>query len=133
MKYLKTFEKLTTPNIEKIVSDIRDICVELTDVGFMINITRDDENEIDFRLSKGFPRGSVIQMMTYKFEEVYEYISMILDYLQETPCGISYRIDGIDYNEEEYSHYIRRRMDKNHNFHKDVPEISFFKIKIKLK
>lgn len=27
MKYLKTFEGLTTPTIEKIVSDIRDMCV----------------------------------------------------------------------------------------------------------
>ena len=31
MKHLKTFEGLTTPTIEKIVSDIRDMCVELTD------------------------------------------------------------------------------------------------------
>jgi len=52
MKYLKTFERLTTSTIEKIVSDIRDMCVELTDINFMIDI-HSDNNEIDIRIGKG--------------------------------------------------------------------------------
>ena len=133
MKYLKTFEGLTTPTIEKIVSDIRDMCVELTDVNFMIDIHRDgDNNEIDIRISKGIPRDGVIEMKTYEFVEIYENIEMIIDYLKEYTCDIKFRIDGRNYNKEEYSNYVRRRIDKNHEFHKDIPKISFFSIKIKL-
>ena len=130
MKYLKTFEGLTTPTIEKIVSDIRDMCVELTDISFIINIARDgNNNEIDVRVTKGvhsfYAKG-------YKFEEIYEYMSMVIDYLKDYPCSISYRIDGTTYNEEEYSHYVRRRIDKNHTFHKSINDITVFMIEIKL-
>jgi hypothetical protein len=39
MKYLKTFESLTTSVVDKIKSDIKDIFIELTDINFMIDIT----------------------------------------------------------------------------------------------
>lgn len=63
---------MTTPTIEKIVSDIRDMCVELTDIGFIISIAR-DPGGIDVRVTRGFDRTS--WGYGYKFEEIYEYIN----------------------------------------------------------
>ena len=40
MKYLKTFEGLTTSVVDKIKSDIKDICVELTDIEFDVEMFR---------------------------------------------------------------------------------------------
>lgn len=133
MKYLKTFEGLTTSTIDKIKSDIKDICVELTDIGFDIYIYQCPKSIyqaawMDIKISK----SGVYNLMSYKFNEIYEYMEMVTDYLKEYGVEFSYIIDGLNYNEEEYSHYIQRRIDKNHTFHKDVPNIVVFKIRIKL-
>lgn len=138
MKYLKTFEGLTTSVVDKIKSDIKDICVELTDIEFDVEITDNKEKlqwlymkndvgryQIDVTITKG-------EMESYKFIEIYEYIEMVKDYLKEYPVEVSYMIDGINYNEEEYGYYTQRRIDKNHPGHKDISNISMFKIKIKL-
>ena len=145
MKYLKTFEGLTTSVVDKIKSDINDIFIELTDINFMIDITDNREKlqwlykkdvgryEIDITITKGIPRDGVREMKSIQFVEIYDYVEMLKDYLKEYPVEVSYMIDGINYNEEEYSHYVRRRIDKNHTFHKNVPDISVFMIEIKLK
>lgn len=138
MKYLKTFEGLTTSVVDKIKSDIKDICVELTDIEFDVEITDNKEKlqwlymkndvgryQIDVTITKG-------EMESYKFIEIYEYMEMVKDYLKEYPVEVSYMIDGINYNEEEYGYYTQRRIDKNHPGHKDISNISMFKIKIKL-
>jgi hypothetical protein len=126
MKYLKTFEGLTTSVVDKIKSDIKDICVELTDIEFDVEITDNKEKlqwlyrkedvgryQIDVTITKG-------EMESYEFIEIYEYMEMVKDYLKEYPVEFSYMIDGINYNEEEYGYYTQRRI------------ISMFKIKIKL-
>lgn len=141
MKYLKTFEGLTTSVVDKIKSDIKDICVELTDIEFDVEITDNKEKlqwlymkndvgryQIDVTITKG-------EMESYKFIEIYEYMEMVKDYLKEYPVEVSYMIDGrdcIDYNEEEYVYYTKRIIDKNHTGHKDIRIISMFRIKIKL-
>lgn len=138
MKYLKTFEGLTTSVVDKIKSDIKDICVELTDIEFDVEITDNKEKlqwlyrkndvgryQIDVTITKG-------EMESYEFIEIYEYMEMVKDYLKEYPVEFSYMIDGINYNEEEYGYYTQRRIDKNHTSHKDICNISMFKIKIKL-
>ena len=88
MKYLKTFEGLTTSVVDKIKSDIKDIFIELTDINFMIDITDNKEKlqwlymkndvgryQIDVTITKG-------EMESYKFIEIYEYIEMVKDYLK---------------------------------------------------
>lgn len=145
MKYLKTFEGLTTSVVDKIKSDIKDIFIELTDINFMIDITDNKEKlqwlyrkndvgryQIDVTITKGIPRDGVREMKSIEFIEIYEYIEMVKDYLKEYPVEVSYMIDGINYNEEEYGYYTQRRIDKNHPGHKDISNISMFKIKIKL-
>ena len=145
MKYLKTFEGLTTSVVDKIKSDIRDIFIELTDINFMIDITDNKEKiqwlykkddvgryQIDVTITKGIPRDGVREMKSIEFIEIYEYIEMVKDYLKEYPVEVSYMIDGINYNEEEYVYYTQRRIDKNHPGHNDIRNISIFKIKIKL-
>ena len=138
MKYLKTFEGLTTSVVDKIKSDINDIFIELTDINFMIDITDNREKlqwlykkdggryEIDITITKGIPRDGVRVFKDIQFVEIYDYVEMLKDYLKEYPVEVSYMIDGINYNEEEYVYYTKRRIDKNH------PDISIFKIKIKL-
>jgi len=142
MKYLKTFESLTTSVVDKIKSDIKDIFIELTDINFMIDITDNKEKlqrkndvgryQFDVTITKGIPRDGVIKMKSIEFIEIYEYIEMVKDYLKEYPVEVSYMIDGINYNEEEYVYYTQRRIDKNHPGHKDIRNISMFSIKIKL-
>jgi len=145
MKYLKTFEGLTTSIVDKIKSDIKNMCVELTDIEFDVEITDNKEKlqwlymkdnvgryEIDITVTKSQLRDGTSYNKSYNFSDIYEYMEMVTDYLKEYPIEFSYMIDGINYNEVEYSHFIQRRIDKNHTFHKDVPKISIFRIKIKL-
>ena len=141
MKYLKTFEGLTTSVVDKIKSDIKDIFIELTDINFMIDITDNKEklqwlyrkNDVgSYQIDVTITKGGVIEMKSIEFIEIYEYIEMVKDYLKEYPVEVSYMIDGINYNEEEYVYYTQRRIDKNHPGHKDIHNISMFRIKIKL-
>ncbi len=156
MKYLKRFEGLTTQGwvrlppiaqsaVNKIKSDIKDICIELTDTEFDVEITDNKEKlrwlyrkndvgryQIDVTITKGILRDGVRKMKSIEFIEIYDYIEMVKDYLKEYPIEVSYMIDGINYNEEEYIYYTQRRIDKNHKHHDDIRNISMFKIKIKL-
>jgi len=144
MKYLKTFEGLTTSVVDKIKSDINDIFIELTDINFMIDITDNREKlqwlykkdvgryEIDITITKVHFSYPISWNTSIQFVEIYDYVEMLKDYLKEYPVEVSYMIDGINYNEEEYVYYTKRRIDKNHPGHKDIRNISIFKIKIKL-
>jgi hypothetical protein len=142
MKYLKKFEEnkkyvvdwIKTDSsklVNKIIHDIKDICVELTDIGFYIicrgsMFISSDRHQIYVEITKG------LRNIEFKFTEIYEYIEMTKDYLKEYPVEVSYRIDGINYNEEEYVYYTQRRIDKNHPGYKDISNILRFSIIIKL-
>lgn len=131
MKYIKTFEALTNPTMEKIAADVRDICIELHDNHFMIDVYRDiDNNEVTIRISRGIPEDNVRHMKVYDIDDIEDYVLMIRDYIKEYPKSVvSYKVDGRDYS--NYENYKSYYFDQKYKYGEPI-NISFFIIKIKL-
>jgi len=78
MKYLKLFEDYPVEPIQpkQVEDDLRDICIELEDLGFSINVNTHTETIYIFKKSK-----FVLTTIPFNFSEVEEVVSRIKDYL----------------------------------------------------
>lgn len=75
MKHLKSY-KIFESNKEDIVSDLRDICLELEDIGFLFNFNQDsNENTIEYIIhKKDSTRFTFSDDVTEAVDRIYQYM-----------------------------------------------------------
>lgn len=78
MKYLKYFNESALS--EDVMQDLNDICLELTDVGFKVDIYNEDDHKdvIIFKPNHGL----------FKYKEVKDVVERIKDYIKDQNYSI---------------------------------------------
>lgn len=99
MKHLKLFnESLSFDEIDR---NLRDICLELSDVGFKIFICYRRKEEIQIAISKPIPKNFIYT------SEIHEIILRVLDYMQIIGWDIVVDKNKINnYNNPSVTRYI---------------------------
>lgn len=78
MRYIKLFENFNESISEEMIQDLKDICLELRDEGFRIQIFN-TESSIQIYID----RPINIKCIKFRLDEIKEYILRIIDYLKE--------------------------------------------------
>jgi hypothetical protein len=135
MKYLR---RIYENNQLEIIQNIKDIFLELNDIGYMITLEREENHYIKIKIRKYNSLNRWSKFSGFNYKDVDEYIKRVIDYLSENEiklfCINSNDLISNEYIEEDsivdFEHSMSYR-ERNGVIDVDVVTLLFFDRNIK--